>query len=90
IFVLGIIFTVHGVIVNGYYIDELSAVFLAIGILAGIVGGLRRGEICDSFEKGFGNMLFPCIMIGLANAAIVILQDANIMDTIDDIVSGPC
>ena len=27
-------------------------------------------------------MLFPCIMIGLANAAIVILQDANIMDTI--------
>ena len=28
IFVLGIIFTVHGVIVNGYYIDELSAVFL--------------------------------------------------------------
>lgn len=82
IFVLGIIFTVHGVIVNGYYIDELSAVFLAIGILAGIVGGLRPGEICDSFEKGFGNMLFPCIMIGLANAAIVILQDANIMDTI--------
>lgn len=82
VFVLGIVYTVHGVIVNGFYIDELSAVFLAIGILAGVVGGLRPGQICDGFEKGFGNMLFPCIMIGLANAAIVILKDANIMDTI--------
>ena len=82
IFVAGIVFTVHGVIVKGYYIDELAAIFLAIGVLGGLVGGLKPGEICDGFEKGFGNMLFPCIMIGLANAAIIILQDASIMDTI--------
>lgn len=88
VFVLGIAFTVHGVIVDGYYIDQLSGVFLAIGILAGIVGGMRPGKICDSFEKGFGNMLFPCIMIGLANAAIVILQDSNIMDTIVHALAG--
>lgn len=82
IFILGIAFTVWGIVVQGYYIDELAAIFLAIGIIGGLVGGLRPSEICDHFEKGCCNMLFPCIMIGLANAVVLLLQDANIMDPI--------
>lgn len=82
VFIAGIVFTVRGVIVDGYYIDELAAIFLAIGILAGFIGGIKPSDICDEFMKGCNNMLFPCIMIGLANAAIVILKDAGIMDTI--------
>ena len=88
IFILGIAFTVWGIITQGYYIDELAAIFLAVGILGGIVGGLKPSEICDCFEEGCHNMLFPGIMIGLANAAIIILQDANIMDTIIHALSG--
>jgi len=82
IFILGIAFTVWGIVTQGYYIDELAAIFLAIGIIGGLAGGLRPSEICDHFEKGCGNMLFPCIMIGLANAVVLLLQDANIMDPI--------
>ena len=82
IFILGIAFTVWGIVSQGYYIDELAAIFLAIGIIGGFVGGLKPSQICDEFEKGCVNMLFPCIMIGLANAVIVLLQDACIMDTI--------
>lgn len=82
VFILGIAFTVWGIVTQGYYIDELAAIFLAIGIIGGLVGGLRPSEICDHFEKGCGNMLFPCIMIGLANAVVLLLQDANIMDPI--------
>ena len=82
IFVLGIAFTVWGIVTQGYYIDELAAIFLAIGIIGGLVGGLRPSEICDHFEKGCGNMLFPCLMVGLANAVVLLLQDANIMDPI--------
>ena len=82
IFVLGIAFTVWGIVAQGYYIDELAAIFLAIGIIGGIVGGLKPSQICDEFEKGCVNMLFPCIMIGLANAVIVLLEDASIMDPI--------
>ena len=82
VFVLGIAFTVWGIVTQGYYIDELSGIFLAIGIIGGVIGGLKPSEICDHFEKGCGNMLFPCIMIGLANSVIVLLQDACIMDPI--------
>lgn len=88
VFVGGIAFTVWGIVAQGFYIDELSAVFLAIGILGGIVGGLGPNKICEYFEKGCVNMLFPCLMIGLANAVIVLLNDASIMDPIIHALSG--
>lgn len=81
-FFIGMAFTVWGIIVEGYYIDELAAVFLATGVVAGIVGGLGPSRICDAFTKGCVNMLFPCLMIGLANAATHIMREAGIMDTI--------
>lgn len=82
IFVGGIAFTVYGIIVKGYYIDELAGIFLAIGIIGGLVGGLRPGEICEHFEKGCVNMLFPCLMVGLANSVIILLEQSNMMDFI--------
>lgn len=88
VLLLGIAWTVYGVTVHGYYIDELAGVFLATGIVGGIVGGRKAGEICDDFVKGCGNMLMPCLMIALANAVIVILKDANIIDTIIHALAG--
>ena len=88
VFIAGLAFTVWGIIVKGFYIDELSAIFLAIGILGGIVGGLSPSKICDEFVVGCKDMLFPCIMIGLANAVVVLLQDASIMDPIIHFLTG--
>ena len=82
IFIGGIAFTVYGIIAKGYYIDELAGIFLAIGIIGGLVGGLRPGEICEHFEKGCVNMLFPCLMVGLANSVIILLEQSNMMDSI--------
>jgi len=80
--ILGIAYTVYCVIEKGYYIDELSGIFLAIGIIGGFIGGLKPSKMCDEFLQGCINMLFPCIMIGLANSVVIILKDAFILDTI--------
>lgn len=82
ILVLAILWTVYGVLVEGYYIDELAAVFLTAGVLAGAVGGSSPSRICDDFLKGAANMLAPCMMIGLANAVVLMMTDAGIIDTI--------
>lgn len=82
IFLLGIIFAVYGIISKGYYVDELSAVFLLTGIIAGVAGGSSPSRICEDFIKGCKSMLAPGLMIGLANSAILLLDNANIMDTI--------
>ncbi len=81
-FVIGMIWSVVGVINWGYYIDELSAVFLATGVICGIAGKRKAGEICEDFIKGCKDMLTPCIIIGLANAALILFKEANALDTI--------
>lgn len=78
----GIAWTVYGVLVHGYYIDELAAVFLTTGVIGGLIGGSHPSKICDDFLKGAANMLAPCMMIGLANAVVILLTDSNIIDTI--------
>ncbi|MCR5407228.1 MAG: AbgT family transporter, partial [Lachnospiraceae bacterium] len=87
-FMLGMIFAVFGMIRWGYYVDELAAIFLAVGIIGGAVGGLKPKDICEYFVKGCKDMILPCIMIGLANAAIVILNDADVLDTVLHSLSG--
>lgn len=82
VFVGTIIALVVGVLKFGFYIDELAALFLMCGILCGIVGGLKPGEIADAFVTGCGNLLFACIMIGMCNAAVIIMTNASIMDTV--------
>ncbi|MCR5421479.1 MAG: AbgT family transporter [Lachnospiraceae bacterium] len=81
-FLAGLVFTVIGIIKWDFYIDELAGIFLAVGILCGVIGGLKTKDICDCFIKGCKDMILPCIMIGLANASMVILNEANVLDTI--------
>lgn len=88
VFLIGILYAIWGIIKQGYYVDELSGIFLAIGIIGGIVGGLKPNEICEKFIKGCGDMLLPGIMIGLANSAILLLQNANVMDSILHALAG--
>ncbi|MCR4690768.1 MAG: C4-dicarboxylate ABC transporter permease [Lachnospiraceae bacterium] len=82
IFVAGMAFSVWGIIEKGFYIDELSGIFLAVGIIGGLVGGLSFNKICKCFEKGCKDMLLPGILIGLANSAVLILENADVMASI--------
>ncbi|MBO4901231.1 MAG: YfcC family protein [Lachnospiraceae bacterium] len=88
VFLAGIAFAVFGSVKQGFYVDELSAVFLLIGIIGGIVAGMRPREICEYFEKGCKDMLLPGLMIGLARAAMVLLENANVLDTILHTLAG--
>ena len=81
-FLVTIVFLVYGVIKFGFYIDELAALFLIMGVAAGILGGLNPTRMANSFMKGCGNMLLPCIMVGMCKSITIILDGANIMDTI--------
>ncbi len=82
LFSAGMIYSIVMVIVKQYYVDELSGIFLAVGILCGIAGKLSADKICSSFVKGCSDMLLPCLVIGAVNAAIVLFNSSNVLDTI--------
>lgn len=82
VFGLGIVCLVIGVIKFGFYIDELSALFIIMAILAGVFGGLSIDEIAREFTKGAGNFVFAALIVGVSRAITVVLTEGTIMDTI--------
>jgi uncharacterized ion transporter superfamily protein YfcC len=66
----------------GWYFDELSALFLLMGITAGLVGGLKVTGTTEALIEGFRSMTFAALLIGFARAIYVVLDQGRIVDTI--------
>ena len=77
-----IIFLIAGVMGYGWYIGEISALFLALGILSGIAANYSANEIVAKLTEGARDILSAALIVGLAAGIIVILEDAKVVDTI--------
>ncbi|NPV12469.1 MAG: putative basic amino acid antiporter YfcC [Ignavibacteria bacterium] len=82
IFVLSLAGLVIGVIKFKWFIEEISALFVIMGVLAGIFGGLKTDKIVNSFINGAKDLVGTAIIVALARATLVISRDAHIIDTI--------
>ena len=82
ILLLTVVLLVVGVTKFGWYMAEISALFLGMGILCGIVAGFGANHIADLFLAGAKDILSAALVVGLASGIILILQDGHIMDSI--------
>jgi uncharacterized ion transporter superfamily protein YfcC len=82
VLVVGIAVLALGVARWGFYINELTALFLAIGIVAGIVGKLGISKIAEEFVKGAQELVYGGLIIGLATSIMVVMNEGNILDTV--------
>jgi len=73
---------VYGVMVLGWDFDQMSALFFLMGILAGVIGGLRLDGTATAFVEGLGSMAFAGFVIGFARAIYVVLGEGHVIDTI--------
>jgi uncharacterized ion transporter superfamily protein YfcC len=83
LFVMAATFAVliFGVIRLQWYMGELATLFLTMGIVAGLVGGLGINGTARAFVAGFQAMAFAALIIGFARAILVILDEGAIIDT---------
>ena len=82
IFFGAFIFVPFSVIKWKFYIDEMAGIFVIVGILVAIVGGLKANEVADIFVEGAKDLVWAGIIIGMCYAATNIMKDGQIMDTI--------
>ena len=73
---------VYGIMQLGWDFDQMSALFFAMGILAGLIGGLGAAGTAQSFVTGFTSMAYAAMLIGFARAIFVVLDQGRIIDTI--------
>lgn len=72
----------YGAIQYGWYFSELSAIFIVMMFVVGLVNGMSINKICDTFIDISKNILIAAFVIGLARAILVVMQKGQIIDTI--------
>jgi len=73
---------VFGVLRYDWGFDEMSGLFFAMGIAVGLVGRLGVTGTAEAFVDGFRSMAFAALMVGVARAIYVVLDEGHIVDTI--------
>ena len=79
---LGIVGFVIGVGTYGWYIAELNAVFIAIGLIAALLAGMSAKDTSATFIRGAGDMTGAALLVGFARTIQVVLDDGQVIDTI--------
>ncbi len=82
LFFLTVVALVVGVLVWHWYIAEISALFFAMGILAGIIDRQGADDIARLFLAGCKDILSAALVVGLASGIIFILRDGRVIDTL--------
>ena len=66
----------------GWWFPELSALFLVMAVITGIIYGLGEKEIISSIIAGAADLLGVAFIIGISRGITVIMNDGAITDTI--------
>jgi len=88
IFVLGLSGFVYGVSEFHWYIAELNAIFLGIGLLAAIVSRIPAGETSRTFIEGAAAMTPAALLVGFARTIEVVMTDGQIIDSVVHAIAG--
>jgi uncharacterized ion transporter superfamily protein YfcC len=73
---------VFGVLKLGWEFDQMSGLFLLLGIGAGMVGGLGLAGTAAALADGFRSMAYAGMLIGFARGIFVVLNDGRVIDTL--------
>ena len=76
------VLAVVGMIVWHWGFDELSAAFFIMGVIVGLLAGMRLTGTAEAYVRGFRGMAYAALLIGFARSIYVVLQDGRVVDTI--------
>jgi len=88
VLLVGLLTIAYGVMKYGWYITEIAAAFIIIGLVGGFIGGRKPSQLAESFVKGAKGLVFGALVVGVARGILVVLQDGQIIDTMIFALSG--
>lgn len=80
--VIGFAVLIWGVSAKKWWISEMAATFLMMGVFSGFAAGYGSSKVANYFVAGAKSVTFGALIIGLARAIFVVMQDAKIIDSI--------
>ena len=86
VILISMIFTVativYGSLKLGFWINEMSAVFIISALIISIIAGFKPEQVKDNLLTAFKEMAIGMVVVGLARAILIIMQNGVIIDTV--------
>lgn len=82
LFAAGMVLLVIGVAFWEWYIFEISALFLGVGLISALIGRLSVNQTTDAIIDGARSMVSVAVMLALARAIVVLADDGRILATV--------
>ncbi|GIX49911.1 MAG: C4-dicarboxylate ABC transporter [Limisphaera sp.] len=73
---------VWGIAARGWYLVELSALWLALAVVGGWMGGLGMNGTAQRFAQGAGDLAAVALMVGFARSIAFLLEEGQVLHTI--------
>ncbi len=79
-FVATIVLLVFGILQYQWYINEIAALFLALGIASGVLGRLSLDDMTEAFKAGAKDMVGVALIISCARAILIVANNGKVLD----------
>lgn len=80
--VIGFAIIAYGTAKLGWYLKEISGLFILLGVLVGIIAAMAPSEMAQNFAKGATAIIPSALVIGMARGVLYIMEESSILDTI--------
>jgi len=80
---------VWGLTTQGWYLVEMSALFIALAVAIMLVGRMGADDAATRFGSGAAELAMTALLVGFARAIQVVLDDGGVVDTIVHGLSVP-
>jgi uncharacterized ion transporter superfamily protein YfcC len=85
----GMVVMPWGIIQRDWGYNEMSALFFIIGIASGLIGKMGINGTARAYSQGFSELIFAGIIVGLARSVYLILEKAEVIDTMIQAMFSP-
>jgi uncharacterized ion transporter superfamily protein YfcC len=82
IFALSFAVMIWGVSSQGWWMGEMSALFLGAAFVVGIVARMSEKELTGTFVDGARDLLGVALIIGIARGVVVVMDQGKMTDTV--------
>jgi uncharacterized ion transporter superfamily protein YfcC len=84
----GIGLLIIGILTWGWYMEEIAALFLGIGLVSGMIARVPPSEMARTFVDGAKDMMNVTLIIAGGRAILIILNTAVVLDTMLNSMAG--
>lgn len=73
---------IWGVMTQGWWFNEIGSIFLIMGVVIPLAGGMKINEMIEKFMEGMGTMLTAACLLAASRIIFFVLTNSQIMDTL--------